>query len=262
MTNVESMPRSVSQTEQYEKCGWRFWLQRVERVTPLPAAWSHHGVAFHSAAEAVEKSNRRMGEEEAVQLFSDQYAALVNRALDQEPDTGRWLSASGPGGEDIERRYILGQEQTAQYVRWAQDHQPAIWQVPEGGPALELYFKVELGGVMVRGYIDQLLAEPDGSVSVRDLKTGVTKSRFQLETYAVAVRKVFGVEVNRGDWYLAKAGGLSKSVDLDEVTADQVGKRYAAMDAGVKAGKFEPNPGFLCRFCDMKHACSFSSART
>ncbi|MGW2539330.1 PD-(D/E)XK nuclease family protein [Kitasatospora sp. NPDC001574] len=251
------MPRSVSQTEQYEKCGWRFFLQRVERVTPLPAAWSHHGTAFHSAAEAVERSGRQMGEEEAVQLFSDEYAALVNKALDKEPDTNRWLSASGPGAVDIERRYVLGQEQTAQYVRWALEHQPAIWQTPEDKPALELYFKVELGGVQVRGYIDQLVTEADNSVRVRDLKTGTTKSRFQLETYGVAVRQAFGVEANKGDWYLAKAGGLSKPVDLTDVTAEQVGERYAAMDEGVKAGRFEASPGFLCRFCDMKRKCDF-----
>ncbi|MET8702720.1 PD-(D/E)XK nuclease family protein [Kitasatospora sp. NPDC004723] len=257
MTNIETMPRSVSQTEQYEKCGWRFFLQRVLRVIPLPAAWSMHGTAFHSAAEAVERSQRRMSAEEAVQLFSDEYSTLVNRALDQEPNTDRWLSASGSGGDDIERRYVLGQEQTAQYVKWAQEHQPAIWRTPEEKQALEMYFKAELGGVVVRGYIDQLIAEADASVRVRDLKTGSTKSKFQLETYAVAIREAYGVEVNEGDWYLAQKGGLSKPVDLRKVTADQVGERYAAMDAGVKAGRFEAQPGFLCRFCDVKHKCSF-----
>ncbi|MFE4513780.1 RecB family exonuclease [Kitasatospora sp. NPDC056783] len=256
MTNIEKMPRSVSQTEQYEKCGWRFYLQRIERVTPLPAAWSHHGTAFHSAAEAVERSGRLMTEEAAVQLFSDEYSVLVNKALDQESDTNRWLSASGSGADDIERRYVLGQEQTAQYVRWAQEHQPAIWRTPEEKQALELYFQVELGGVMVRGYIDQLIAEA-GAVRVRDLKTGSTKSRFQLETYGVAVRQAFGVTVNQGDWYLAQKGGLSNPVDLRQVTADQVGERYAAMDAGVRAGRFEAKPGFLCRFCDVKHKCDF-----
>nr|WP_280676796.1 PD-(D/E)XK nuclease family protein [Kitasatospora sp. MAA19] len=257
MSDIRSMPRSVSQAEQWFKCGWRYFLQRVERVTPLPAAWSHHGTAFHSAAEAVERSGRRMSEEEAVTFFSDQYSALVNKALDQEPNTDRWLSASGSGADDIERRYALGQEQTAQYVVWSREHQPAIWQTSEGKQALELYFEVEIGGVQVRGFIDQLIAEADNSVRVRDLKTGAMKSKFQLETYAVAVREAFGVAVNRGDWYLAKRGGLSRPADLTQVTAEQVGEQYAEMDAGVKAGKFEPRPGFLCRFCDVKHKCSF-----
>ncbi|WP_406153590.1 PD-(D/E)XK nuclease family protein [Streptomyces anulatus] len=262
MTDIATQPRSVSQTEQYEKCGWRYYLQRIKRVTPLPAAWSHHGTAFHSAAEAVERSERTMTADEAVQLFSDQYAALVNKALDQEPNTDRWLSASGSGGEDIERRYVLGQEQTRRYVEWAEENQPTIWQAPSGKDALELYFKVEIGGVQVRGYIDQLVLEADDSLRVRDLKTGTMKSKFQLETYKVAIEKHFNVPVNRGDWYLAKNGGLSRVVKLDKITEEEVGERYAAMDAGVKRGDFVANPGFLCRFCDMKHACSFSRSRS
>ncbi|MFC9231341.1 RecB family exonuclease [Streptomyces decoyicus] len=258
MTDIATQPRSVSQTQQWEECGHRFYLQRVERAVPVPAAWSHHGTAFHAAAEAVERSGRTMSAEEAVQLFSDQYSALVNKALDQEPNTDRWLSANGSGGEDIERRYVLGQEQTRRYVEWSQEHQPDIWRTPSGDDALELYFRVEIGGIQVRGYIDVLVAEPDDSIRVRDLKTGTTKSKFQLETYKVAVEKVYNVPVNRGDWYLAKNGGLSRAVKLSEVTDSQVGERYAAMDAGVKRGDFKPNPGFGCRFCDMKHACSFS----
>lgn len=262
MSDIATQPRSVSQTQQWEDCGERFRLQRIERVTPLPAAWSHHGTAFHHAAEQWERSQRTMTPEEAVEVFSERYSLLVNAALDKEPNTDRWLSAGGSGGDDIERRFVLGQEQTRQYVEWVNQVQPEVWTTPGDKPALELYFMVELGGVKVRGYIDQLVSEDDASVRVRDLKTGTMKSKFQLETYAVAVRQTYGVEVNRGDWYLAKNGGLSRAVKLDEVTEEQVGERFAAMDAGVKRGNFEPKPGFSCRFCDMKHKCSFSASRT
>ncbi|MCZ4119024.1 RecB family exonuclease [Streptomyces sp. H39-S7] len=262
MSDIATQPRSVSQTQQWEECGERFRLQRIERVTALPAAWSHHGTAFHHAAEQVERSNRAMGADEAVEAFSERYGLLVNAALDKEPNTDRWLSASGSGGDDIERRYVLGQEQTRHYVEWVNETQPEVWTTPDDQPALELYFMVELGGVKVRGYIDQLIAEDEASVRVRDLKTGTMKSKFQLETYKVAVTQKYGVTVNRGDWYLAKNGGLSRAVKLDEVTEEQVGERFAAMDAGVKRGDFEPNPGFSCRFCDMKHACSFSTSKT
>ncbi|MEU5187012.1 PD-(D/E)XK nuclease family protein [Streptomyces klenkii] len=255
---IETQHRSVSQTQQYEKCGWQYYLQRVARVVPRPAAWSHHGTAFHSAAEAFELSERRMGTEEAVQLFSDRYSALVNKSLDQEPNTDLWLSATGSGGEDIERRYRVGQEQTARYVEWAGEHRPDIWTTPSGAPAVELEFVVELGGVKVRGYIDQLTVEPDGTLRVRDLKTGTMKSRFQLETYKTAVEQVYNVPVQRGDWYLAKSGSVSRTVKLETVTEETVGERFAAMDAGVKAGNFRPAPGFTCRFCDVSHACSYA----
>ncbi|MEU0912150.1 RecB family exonuclease [Streptomyces althioticus] len=271
--DIATQPRSVSQVDQYEKCSWQFYLQRVERVIPRPAAWSFQGTAFHAAAEEFEKGFRESSEEEMVQLFSDRYAAMVNGAMQKEPNLDRWMTANKkPAGEDIEERYRLGQSQVRDYVRWSNENQPEIWYDDEGWngfdiedaprhdttTGLELYFKVELGGVIVRGYIDQVVRDPKdiGAYRVRDLKTGSTKSHFQLETYKVAVEKQFGIEVNSGDWYFGKTGGLSRPVDLSEVTEDQVAARFVEMDQGVKASRFEAKPGFHCNFCDVSHACS------
>ncbi|MGK5496378.1 RecB family exonuclease [Streptomyces sp. URMC 125] len=258
MTDIATQPRSVSQVEQFEKCAYRFYLSRVERTTPRPAAWAIQGTAFHQAAEVYEESGRVLSADDVVQHFSDTYGKLINEALDREPDLTRWLSAGRPAGEDIEKRYVIGQEQTARYVQWAQENQPNIWTTPSGKSALELYFKVELNGVQVRGYIDQLTVEPDDSLRVRDLKTGSTKSRFQLEVYKVAVEKTYDVPVNRGDWYLAKSGGLSRVVRLDKVRDEEVAKRFEVMDQAVKRGDFPASPSYECRFCDVSHACSFA----
>ncbi|MFD7257161.1 RecB family exonuclease [Streptomyces sp. NPDC059874] len=247
----------MSQVEQYEKCAHQFYLRRVEGVTPRPAAWSHQGTSFHTACEAVERSGRQMSTKAAVTLFSNEYSAAVNRALEDEPDLNRWMTAGPDGASDIEARYTLGQEQTASYVRWTKENEPELWKAEDGTLGVELHLTAEIGGVRVQGYIDQLVTEPDGSIRIRDLKTGTTKSRFQLETYAVLVRKALGLEVHRGDWYQAKKGGLTRPVDLAGVTEDEVGERYMQMDQSVKRAEFEPNPGFGCRFCDVSHACPF-----
>ncbi|MEU1353868.1 PD-(D/E)XK nuclease family protein [Streptomyces cinnamoneus] len=257
--SIETQPRSVSQAQQYEQCGHRYYLQRIERVPARPASWSHHGVAFHAAVEAYELSERTMPADRAVELFSDRYSALVNADLEREPDTDRWLAAGLPGGADIERRYHLGQEQVRAYVEWAEVHPTQTWKTPEDKPALELYFLIELGGVNVRGYIDQVVQDPDGTLRPRDWKTGTMKSRFQLETYTVALRKAYGAEVNSADWYLAKSSGLSRPLKMAAVAEEQVAERFVAMDQGVKAGDFPAKPGFQCRFCDVSHACFFKS---
>ncbi|MFJ7329045.1 PD-(D/E)XK nuclease family protein [Streptomyces cyaneofuscatus] len=263
-SSVENQPRSVSQTQQYEECAWRWYLQRVARVRPRPAAWSIHGTVFHSAAEAWERSSRTLAADEVTGLFHDEYTSKVNAALVEEPDTDRWMSAGRyTGGEDIERRYYLGMEQTAAYVEWSKVNRPALWTEPnKQEPALELSFMVELGGIPVRGFIDQALDEGDGSVRVRDLKTGTMKSRFQLQTYSVAMRKLWGVVVTKADWYLARDGRLSRPLKVGEVSEDEIGQRFADMDAGVKRGDFPANPGFDCRFCDVSHGCVFFSNKT
>lgn len=262
MSSIETMPRSVSQTEEYETCPYRLKLKRMDRVLQRPAAWSMQGTAFHAAAEQYEKGGRANTADEMVDLYSDRYSALVNKELDKEPDLDNWMTAGGkPAGQDIEDRYSLGQSQVRDYVKWSLENKPVITRTREWSGevklGLELYFCVELGGVKVRGYIDQLVTEEDGTVRVRDLKTGTTKSHFQLETYAVAVEKQFGEVVNKGDWYFGRTGKLSRPVDLSKVTEEEVGQRYAEMDAGVKAGRFEPKPGYHCRFCPVAYACQY-----
>ncbi|MEU8948767.1 PD-(D/E)XK nuclease family protein [Streptomyces sp. NPDC048489] len=260
--SIETQPRSPSQTTQYEDCGWRWWLQRGERVEQRPAAWSHHGTAFHTAAEVFERSGRTMELDEVVQVFSDEYGALTDKALDKWADTDQWMSAGRyTGGEDIERRYVLGQQQTADYVAWSHVNKPKFWTSPEGKPGLELDFMVELGGVKVRGFIDQLLDEEENTVRVRDLKTGSTKSKLQLNTYSLAVQQKWGVKAPKADWYLAKDNRLSRPVKLTEEAVQETADRYAAMDAAVKRGEAPARPGYNCNFCDVSHACVFFSGK-
>ncbi|MFI5877547.1 PD-(D/E)XK nuclease family protein [Streptomyces sp. NPDC051445] len=252
------MTRSVSQTEQYlDKCAHAYYLRRVEGIPPSPAAWSMQGNAFHSAIETFEEGGRRLDAESTAELFSQDYSNRINHELNKEPNLDRWLTAGPDGGADIEARYVLGREQTKAYVLWAKDNGPDLWKASDGRQGIELHLQAEIGGVQVQGYIDQLPQEPDGSVRIRDLKTGSTKSKFQLQTYAILVRKALGLVVNKGDWYMAKRNGLSRPVDLSTVSEDEVGQKYADMDAGVKRGDFPANPGFGCRFCDVAHACTF-----
>ncbi|QNJ44495.1 RecB family exonuclease [Streptomyces buecherae] len=255
------MTRSVSQLEQYEQCGHQYYLRRVQRVTPRPAAWSHQGTAFHSAIEAYERSGRQLAVGVVTEMFSDEYTSLTTRAMREEPRLDRWMTAGRKAPvADIEDRHTLGREQAAAYVAWAQDKGPSIWKAPDGKLGIELHLTVEIGGVTVQGYVDQLPVEPTGSVRVRDLKTGSMKSKFQLQTYGVLVRKALGLEVERGDWYMAKKGSLSRPVDLAQVPEEEIGRRFADMDQGVKAGRFPASPGFHCRFCDVSHSCSFFSS--
>ncbi|MFJ2114157.1 RecB family exonuclease [Streptomyces sp. NPDC087850] len=251
------MTRSPSQVSQYGDCAHKYWLSRVARVIPRPAAWSHQGTAVHTAAEAYERSGRQMQPEQVVEVYHEQYTALVDESLTREPDTNKWVTAGPEGAEDIAQRYILGRSQTAEYVEWARVHKPAIWKAPDGTPGLELPVQGEIGGVPVRGIIDQVIQHEDGSVRIRDVKTGSTKSKLQLKTYGLLFRDVFNVAVKDADWYMAKKGGLSRPLDITEATEEEVGAEYVKMDRGVKAGEFPAKPGFLCRFCDVSHACEF-----
>ncbi|WP_370422524.1 RecB family exonuclease [Streptomyces sp. QH1-20] len=267
------MPRSVSQVTEFEECPYKAWLKRVERIEPRPAAWSTHGTAFHSAAEAFEKSGRELTADQAVTVFQDEYCQGINHDLGKLNDIDQWMRANkGTAADDLEERYEAGSRQTREYVEYVQEHAPVlwypkehkrdgVWQVVNGAPAVELYFMVEFGGVKVRGFIDQVLLNRDDSKRVRDLKTGSTKSKFQLHVYGLAVNQLYPDEapVTNGDWYLAKTGRVSRPVKMADADEDEITERIVSMDQGVKAGDFPAKPGFGCRFCDVSHGCSFRS---
>ncbi|MFE3579416.1 RecB family exonuclease [Streptomyces vinaceus] len=253
------MPRSVSQVAEFEECPHKSWLKRVERVQPRPAAWSTHGTAFHTAAERFELGGREMSAEAAVSIFQDEYTKGISRDLEKVNDIDQWMRANrGTAADDLEERFEVGSRQTREYVEYVQEHAPVLWYPDGQRPAIELYFLADFGGVKVRGYIDQVVKNKDGSNRVRDLKTGSTKSKVQLWVYEMALNQIYPEqEATNGDWYLAKAGKVSRPVKLSDADQDEIIERIVQMDQGVKAGDFPAKPGFGCRFCDVSHACSF-----
>src|SRR5690606_29952771 len=69
--------RSVSQLKQYQKCGYSYYLARIEREWERPAAWLPQGLAVHEAAEEYEKSGRTMSLDKMQDVFQESSAALI-----------------------------------------------------------------------------------------------------------------------------------------------------------------------------------------
>jgi putative RecB family exonuclease len=263
LETIKSQPRSVSQLQQYQKCGYAFYLQRVARVWQRPAAWLPQGTAFHSAAEEYEKSDRTMTLAEMEEAFRTHYAADVNRLCDETPRLDFWFR-SGPydGEKDIERRYKKGLEQVERYHRYYEETHPeqTIWVAPDGTPGIELSFNIGLGGVRVRGFIDAVVIAY-GRVIVRDNKTGKKPgNELQLAVYAEAIRQTYGEPINHGDYWMAEKGKPTVLYDLFEWGSYELATEFDAMDQGVKAERFEPQPDpDKCMFCPVSHACRFAA---
>lgn len=264
LEHVKTMPRSVSQLQQYTKCPYSYYLQRVARAWQRPAAWLPQGLAVHEAAEAYERSGRTMSLSEAQDVFRESYARHTDRLCAETPRFDYWF-ASGPyaGETDVERRYGLGLEQVARYLAWyeGKGKDDVVWITPDGTPAIELEFDVEIGTTRVRGFIDAIVETPAG-IRVRDNKTGKNPgNELQLAVYAEAIRKKYGQAINHGDYWMGRTGKPTVVYDLFEWGSAELGNEFAVMDAAVKAEEFEPRPDpDKCRFCSVSSACSFSAA--
>lgn len=253
--------RSVSQYKSWKDCGYRYRLERIDKVWQRPAAWLGQGTAEHEAWEMYERSGRTMSLEAVKDVYRAAYEREINEACETTPNFAYWF-ASGPykGEADIERRYKIGLDQNDGYLDWyAQHPNEVIWVAPDGTPGIEMKFDVVFGEVPVRGFIDAVIQIGD-NVRVRDNKTGnMPGDDFQLAVYARSLEKLYDVEINTGDYWMGRKGGPTPIYDLSYWTAERLTEAFAEMDAGVRAGSFEPNPEpKKCMFCSVSSSCAFS----
>lgn len=261
MTVTELPLRSVSQYKQYTACPQAYKLSRIDLVWSRPAAWLPQGTAFHAVAEACEK-NPGMTLDEAHELFGEEYSKAIAELAAETPNFDYWFW-SGPysGERDIERRYDIGLEQVTKFFEWREQEGQEIWVTPDGTPAIELEFAIELDGIIVRGFIDAVVVDTDGSLRVRDYKTGNSPGDdFQLGVYALAIEEMYGIRPANGDYYMAgkkgKQPSTAASYDLSRWTKAEVSARFHEVENLIQAGMFDPDPEpSKCKFCDVSFSC-------
>ncbi|UJD21172.1 Cas4 exonuclease [Mycobacterium phage SororFago] len=264
MTQIKLPLRSVSQLNQYTRCPMSYKLARIDKVWQRPAAWLPQGTAFHTVAEVYEKARaegREMTLQQCQDIFREEYSRDIN-ALTADTPNFEWWFHSGPYGglRDTERRYEVGLEQVEKFWNWRTAEGQEIWVTPEGKPAIELQFSIELDGIKVRGFIDAVVVV-NGEPRVRDYKTGNKPGDdFQLGVYALAIFILFGVKVNTGDYYMAGKKGrpavITHPFDLTDWTREAITARFHEVEAQIQAGNFEPDPDpDKCGFCDVALSC-------
>lgn len=252
--------RSVSQYGDYETCPHMYYRKRVLRDWQRPAAWLPQGNAFHESAEAFELSGRTLTLEETQDVYRDSYSSHTNELCETTPNFDWWFSSGRYGGqEDVERRYGIGLEQTARYVQYASSTEEKVWTTDDGVPGVELPIEVDLGGVTVRGKVDQVYVQPNGTVRVRDLKSGnLPGGTFQLATYAVAVGEQYGQHIAEGDYWMGKSGNSTTPYDLSDWTKERVTEAFQELDENIKGERFDAIPEQRkCSRCSVNLGCPF-----
>ena len=260
MNTAEKRKLSVSQVNTWERCAYRWKLERVDKAWQRPAAWLSQGNAVHEAAEAWEKSGRTMSLEDMQEVYKDAYQRLNEEMLEITPNTEYWFP-SGPyrGDVDIERRFKIGLEQLEVYRAYYDAHpDEVLWVTPDGEPAAEIGFDLDMDGVLVRGFIDAVMETEDGLV-VRDLKTGNNPSdAFQLAAYAVALEQKYpGIEIVGGDYWMLKSNRMVAR-DIREWSREDVIREFKDVEKKIEAGEFPPSPSEKnCRFCSVSEGCEW-----
>lgn len=258
---TSGLHRSVSQRNTYIRCPWSYKLQRIDKVWQRPASWLSQGLGVHKAMEEWELSGRELPFEELVRIYEEEFIRSIDEQAQDTPNFDYWFgSGPYPGPVDIERRFALGRTQLESLVGWSLNHpEQTTWVTPDGDPAVELGFDVELGGVKVRGFIDHIVDTPKG-LTVRDIKTGSRPGdAFQLAVYSEAMRIVHGVEINRGDYFMGKTGKPSRTVIITDEDRAAVHEEFKELDAKIRNEEFPPNPSRnTCVMCSVRTSCEWA----
>jgi RecB family exonuclease len=128
---------------------------------------------------------------------------------------------------------------------------------------LEQPFLLKLEGVTVKGRIDRIDMLPDGTVEIVDYKTGKAKDdpdRSQLFIYQLAALRVLGLKPSKLTFVYLESGDEFSFLGTEDELAKFEAK-LCAIAVEVRKSSFAPTPDKnVCRFCDFKRICEFSSS--
>ena len=282
---------SYSQVHTLGSCGWQYYLQRETDTPQRPSTPAVAGRVIHTASEAVD--HKLFGLEQGHHPWDmsqqgelrEELLALASSASEQSfgeelkehlvnekyPDVSDWRSygrstKEKPNAEDIYWFRDVGIPAANEaYVDWRlANPNLQIYVLPDGSPAIEVEFNIQIGERAVRGYIDRVFIDrTNKSPLIVDLKSGgKPDTDEQLGVYRYALEATYGLPFVWGAYlYALKKGGvLTAPISLEHWTEEQLVYKYGVANKMIQQKLFLPNPGPGCFHCGVSDSCLFNAA--
>jgi ATP-dependent exoDNAse (exonuclease V) beta subunit len=169
---------------------------------------------------------------------------------------------ANPDKEDAKWWNDKGPEWVQSYIDWRNSNKNwKIWKTPQGVPAIELGIVPKFAGVPVKMIIDRIF-DVDGQPVIVDLKTSkmTPTSTLQLGFYKAGIKQVFGVDVNYGNYWMARLSGTGEMIDISKYSEDMISYFVEKFDIARRAGIFLPNTN-NCNRCGLTEYCPFTSKK-
>jgi len=254
---------SYSSLSSYAECGERWRLERLHHVTSSTWWATIAGSAVHTITEAFDLGKPlpdfelTLAANEAEAKGRGQEIKASGKVLKNHGTEG------GPNKKDRDWWLIRGPEMVQAYIDWRALTKWEIPTMPDGAPAIEVRVPAQFAGRDQLGFIDRVFILPDGRVLIVDLKTGnLPSTRLQLGTYAVALRKLWGIDADVGTFWLGKTGDIvTPLTDLTQYSEEFVDHQFEMAWRGIEAGVFLPSPSSMCRGCSVHEFCRAMGGR-
>jgi putative RecB family exonuclease len=253
------LPRTLtpSKVASFTQCPLAFRYTEIERRPEPPSPHAVKGTLVHSALEGLFWRHEAADRTEAA-AAGELDAAWA--ALDADPE----FHELRLGAEEAAAFRADAGKLVANYFRL--EDPTSVHAI-----GVELGVELSLDGMRLRGIIDRLDMEPDGSLIVVDYKTGRAPSaRFEhgrmggVQTYALLCERLLGrapVEVrllHLRDPVAITAVSTPQALRGQERRATAV---WGAITRACANEDFRPNVGPLCSYCHFQASCpAFNAA--
>jgi putative RecB family exonuclease len=252
-------PRTLtpSKVTAFTNCPLAFRFSQIERLPEPPSPHAVKGTLVHAALEGL------FWHHPAGARTPDAGDAELVRAWRELQDDEEF-AALGLDGEEAEAFLADARALVQNYFRLEDPNASRT-------VGVELGVETMVDGMRLRGIIDRLDIEPDGSFVVVDYKTGRAPSeRYErgslggVQTYALLCESLLGrapAEVRL--LYLRQPLAIASKASEQTIRGQR--KRavavWSAIERACDAEDFRPNVGPLCDHCHFKTACpAFAAA--
>jgi len=173
----------------------------------------------------------------------------------------KWIDEWYESQNQKQGYYKLGRKILKDFYNKFQEKPPEILRINKQ-IALELPFKLKLGGHILLGRIDRIDKLKTG-VGIIDYKTGRFKEKLssedkqQLLIYQIAVEEIFGLKPTKLGYYYLKEGKITSFLGKEKEKEKQKEKILLEIEK-IEKSDFAPNPGWQCKFCDFREICNYA----
>ena len=241
---------SYSQVNRYQDCPKKYEYSYVYKIPTPPTGSLAFGSTIHNTLKSFyELHKRSIGSLEGVNEKPDIKTLL-------EMYERSWISSGYGSKEEEKERKKSGEKALKEFYN-------SLYKEGDNPIGLEESFGISIGDVSFVGKIDRIDLVEKGKesiVEIIDYKTGKVKEKeeikrdLQLPLYAIAAERTMGVKVAKAS-YLFIEHGEKVEVDISPERRLSAEKELLKTVENIKQNKFNPTPGFLCRFCDFNDIC-------
>ncbi|MFW0837894.1 MAG: ATP-dependent helicase [Candidatus Komeilibacteria bacterium] len=256
---------SFSQLRTFAACPWQYYYQYILKVPGKGNHYTSYGKSMHSALqhwfEFVQQRSRSVqtdlftNQDDKNQVKTDKPLATVDELVQLLEDN--WLDDWFTDAQQQQKYLRQGKESLRVFYDSIKDNIP----VPL---ALEKGFLLKIDGHTVKGVIDRIDEQPDGSIRIIDYKTGKSKTseklnaddKRQLLLYQLAGQEVLGRKVGELTFYYldnnqpASFLGTDKELDKLRLWVTKTIESIINMD-------WSRLPEHHCQWCDPRDSNNY-----